>query len=193
MADVNKLMPHIIQWESGQKQKARETTEDYFNRSKNTAYANDKDDTGGPTMMGVTIGTFTAYKRKKGLRAPSVQELKDLDYDTWVDILKPLYWDKWKADQIANQSVADLLVDWYWGSGDNAIVFPQKILRVTADGVVGPKTLAAVNDYTPQSELFDLIFKRREQFYYNIVKSRPSQKKWLNGWLNRLYEIKFQK
>ncbi len=192
MADVNKLMPHIIRWESGQKQKVNETTEDYFNRSKKTAYANDKDDSGGPTMMGVTIATFTTYKRKKGLRAPSVQELKDLDYDTWVDILKPLYWDKWKADQITNQSVADLLVDWYWGSGDNAIVFPQKILRVTADGIVGPKTLAAVNDYTPQSELFDLIFKRREQFYYNIVKRRPSQKKWLNGWINRLYEIKFQ-
>ena len=34
---------------------------------------------------------------------------------------KKLYWDKWKADSIKNQSVADILVDWvldewqHWG------------------------------------------------------------------------------
>jgi hypothetical protein len=31
--------------------------------------------------------------------------------------LKSLYWDKWKADQIKSQSVANILVDWVWASG----------------------------------------------------------------------------
>ena len=46
MADVNKLAPFIIKWEGG--------------------FVNEPDDLGGATNMGVTIGTYEAYCRKKG-------------------------------------------------------------------------------------------------------------------------------
>jgi hypothetical protein len=35
-----------------------------------------------------------------------------------------MYWDKWKADKIENQSIANLLVDWVWTSGKWGIIFP---------------------------------------------------------------------
>lgn len=54
MADVNKLAPFILKWEGG--------------------FVNDPDDLGGATNMGVTIGTYEAYCRKKGY--PSLR-LKD--------------------------------------------------------------------------------------------------------------------
>ena len=166
MADINKLIPIILKWEG-----------DYVN------HPNDK---GGPTNKGVTIATYEAYCRKKGYPKPTVERLKNLTQEQWIDILKTMYWDRWKADQINNQAVANILVDWTWGSGAWGIKFPQRILGVKDDGIVGPKTIAALNDYPDQSELFKKIWMRRKQHFEDIVKADPTQKVFLKGWLNRL-------
>ena len=97
MADVKKLAPFIQRWEGG--------------------FVDDPDDLGGATNMGVTIATYKVYRKRKGLSEPTVDDLKHLSNNEWIDILKSLYWDKWKADQIKSQSVANILVDWVWASG----------------------------------------------------------------------------
>lgn len=63
--------------------------------------------------------------------------------------------------KLKNQSIANILVDWYWGSGKWGIVIPQRILGLTADGVVGPKTLDKINQEIEKDAeaLFDKIFK----------------------------------
>lgn len=96
MADVKKLAPFIQRWEGG--------------------FVDDPDDLGGATNMGVTIATYKVYRKRKGLSEPTVDDLKHLSNNEWIDILKSLYWDKWKADQIKSQSVANILVDWVWAS-----------------------------------------------------------------------------
>ena len=123
MADVRKLAPFILKWEGG--------------------FVNDPDDLGGATNMGVTIGTYEAYCRKKGYSKPTVERLKNLTKEEWTEILKTMYWDRWKADEIKSQSVADILVDWVWASGAHGIKIPQRLLGVSVDGIVGPKTIAA--------------------------------------------------
>ena len=105
-------------------------------------------------------------------------------------VLKPHYWDRWKADDIVSQPVADILVDWVWGSGANGIKIPQRILGVQADGIVGPKTLRAVNNADPRT-LFDTIKAERKAFLYRIVERDPSQKRFIKGWLNRLNALKY--
>ena len=97
MADVKKLAPFIQRWEGG--------------------FVDDPDDLGGATNMGVTIATYKVYRKRKGLSEPTEDDLKHLSNNEWIDILKSLYWDKWKADQIKSQSVANILVDWVWASG----------------------------------------------------------------------------
>ena len=92
MADVKKLAPFILKWEGG--------------------FVNDPDDLGGATNMGVTMATYKVYCKRKGRPEPAIDDLKHLSNDEWIDILKSLYWDKWKADQIKSQSVANILVDW---------------------------------------------------------------------------------
>jgi len=32
-------------------------------------------------------------------------------------ILRPYYWDRWQADRIDSQALANIVVDWVWGSG----------------------------------------------------------------------------
>lgn len=62
------------------------------------------------------------------------------------------------------------------------------MLGVTADGIVGPKTLAAINSQDPK-ELFTKVYNARAAHFNAIVKNNPSQKKWLKGWMNRINYI----
>ena len=169
MADVKKLAPFILKWEGG--------------------FVNDPDDLGGATNMGITIATYRVYRKRKGLPEPTVDDLKHLSNDEWIDVLKSLYWDKWKADQIKNKSVDSILVDFVWASGNYGIAIPQELLEVTADGIVGKNTLAAVNNYPLQDELFDRIRRARLDYIDRICKSRPKNEKYRRGWCNRINDL----
>ena len=64
------------------------------------------------------------------------------------------------------------------------------MLGVKADGIVGEKTLAALNAQNPKM-FFDKLQKRREQYLRDICVSRPTNKKFLKGWLRRLNGIQY--
>jgi len=172
MADIKILSPFILSFEGG--------------------FVNHPNDKGEETNKGVTIATWKKQGYDKdGDGDIDVDDLKLIsDEDAVNVILRPHYWNRWKADQINSQSLANILVDWVWGSGVNGIKIPQQLLGVTADGIVGPKTLAALNAKEPQA-FFNLIKNRREQFFNTIVKNNPNQKVFLKGWLRRLNSIGF--
>ena len=190
MAKVESIVPFILKWETGTTGIGL-TNEQLFEKAKLKGFANDPDDLGGATMCGVTLATFTEYCRRKGYPRPTVVRLKALAYKEWLKILKTMFWDRWIADQIANASVALILVDWVWCSGKYGITIPQEAIGVTADGVVGPKTIAAVNA-RGHKQLFDLIKKERLAYIERICRSRPTNLKYKRGWLNRLNDIKFK-
>ena len=190
MARVESIVPFILKWETGTTGIGL-TNEQLFEKAKLKGFANDPDDLGGATMCGVTLVTFTEYCRRKGYPRPTIVRLKAIKYTEWLEILKTMFWDKWKADQINNESIALILVDWVWGSGKYGITIPQKAIGVTADGIVGPKTIAAVNAKDPK-QLFDLIRKERLAYIERICRSRPTNLKYKRGWLNRLNDIKFK-
>ncbi|WP_366271185.1 putative peptidoglycan-binding domain-containing protein [Segatella copri] len=62
------------------------------------------------------------------------------------------------------------------------------IVRLTVDGIVGNKTLGKINSVDGEW-LFKRIWEMRLNFYNSIVKNHPSQKVFLQGWLNRLHSI----
>ena len=120
-----------------------------------------------------------------------MDDLRLLTTDDVVNrVLKPHYWNRWRADEIRSQSVANILVDWVWGSGAHGVKIPQRVLGVVQDGVVGPKTLAALNATDPRA-FFDKIKAEREAFFRGIVARDSTQKRFLKGWLNRLNDLKF--
>ena len=190
MARVENIVPFILKWETGTTGIGL-TNEQLFEKAKLKRFANDPDDLGGATMCGVTLATFAEYCRRKGYPRPTIVRLKAIKYKEWLEILKTMFWDKWKADQINNESIALILVDWVWGSGKYGITIPQRAIGVTADGIVGPKTIAAVNAKDPK-QLFDLIRKERLAYIERICRSRPTNLKYKRGWLNRLNDIKFK-
>lgn len=191
MAKINEIIPFILYFEAGLSRRyINLPIEAMFAQAKKTGWANDPDDRGGATMCGITIGTYEGYCRAKGYPKPTKQRLHDITAAQWLDVLKTLFWDRWKADEIKCQALANILVDWVWASGVNGIKIPQRILGVTADGIVGPKTLAALNAADPQ-KLFKQIHNARINFIDDIVRRNPVQKKFHKGWKRRIDAITF--
>lgn len=167
MANSKILEPFIIKWEGG--------------------FVNDKDDLGGATNMGVTLAT---YRSVFGIKK-TVNDLKRMTMVQWGVIFKKYYWDKWKADDIKDQNVANILVDWVWASGAYGIKIPQRILGVDVDGIVGSKTIAAVNARDGR-DLFDTIKQERKDFIERICQTRPQNIKFKKGWLNRINSLNYE-
>ncbi len=164
MAKYTKLIQKVLKWEGG--------------------YAGNIDGM-TCTMKGVTLATYRKFFGSN----KTCKDLKEITQAEWDLILKEGYWDKWRADEINNQSIADLLVDWTWASGRYGIILPQRVLGVKDDGVVGPKTIAAINNYPDQKELFWKLWIRRKRHFEDIAKN--GKEKFLKGWLHRLEDFTY--
>lgn len=186
MATLDKFIPILLQWEASTIVRPGESLEQAYARATKRGFTNDKDDSGGATMVGITIGTYRSYCRYRGQKTPSVQDLKNMPYKVWRDVVYSMYWNKWKADTIQDQSVANIVVDWAWHSGAATIKKVQTLLGVTADGIVGPKTVTALNN---TKDIKTKVYNARKAYFEAIIKKNPSQKKWLNGWMNRLNSL----
>ena len=172
MAKIETLWPFILSWEGG--------------------FANVPGDKGGATKYGVTISTWKAQGYDKdGDGDIDVDDLKKITPDDAKRICRLNFWNRWKADEIKDQSLANMLVDWVWASGKYGITIPQKLLGVKADGIVGPKTIAALNAQDPRT-FFYKLWQRRKKYLYDICKSYPTNYKFLNGWLKRLQGVQYR-
>ena len=72
-------------------------------------WSNHPADRGGATMCGITYKTFCGWRSRKKQPQPSIDELRNITQEEWADIFIDLYWKKWKADLIHNQSIANIL------------------------------------------------------------------------------------
>ena len=136
-------------------------------------------------MRGITLATY----RKVYGRTKTVNDLKRMSDAQWDYIYKTLYWDKWQGDKIMSQSLANLLVDWYWMSGIYGIKIPQRALGLVNDGIVGPKTLSALNN-GDEKDLFNLLWKERRDYFNRIGVGKNAI--FLKGWMRRLNGIQFR-
>lgn len=167
MAEFSKYAPKLLELEGG--------------------YIDHPNDRGGITNAGITLATYRDYCGQE--KTP--RDLQNMSYETWQNIIKDMYWDRCRADEIPNQSLAELIVDWCVNSGVAGVRKVQEIVGCKSDGIVGPITLSLINSSDPR-HLFERIWNARQQFYINIVKRNPTQKVFMNGWMNRLNKFKYE-
>lgn len=203
MANIDIMVPHILMWEVLIKDKAVAKKRDamikagasgreLYNLVSPYGYHCIAGDSGKDTMCGVTIGTFREWRQQQGKPRPSVADLKALQYDEWLEILKHVFWDRCKADQIRNASIALMMVDWCWLNGaTTAIRQMQAAFGLATDGIIGVKSLAALNA-SPAASVFSRLKTARLRSYDKIVAARPSQMLFYNGWCNRTNSIQFK-
>jgi len=80
---------------------------------------------------------------------------------------------------MTNPTNAELMCDWLVNSGATAIRSVQHTLRLSVDGILGPKTRTAVDAMSTK----DLLHARLN-FYLGLV-AHP----FLKGWVHRLYQL----
>lgn len=147
-------------------------------------YVNDPHDHGGETNLGVTKKAWAEYIG----REVQPGEMKALTKDVVEPFYKRNYWDKCKCDDLPaglDYAVFDFAVN--AGPG-RAAKFLQQAVGVTADGAIGPGTLAAVGKVEPANALANFKLAK-EHFYHGLVERDPSQAKFIKGWLVRVDHV----
>ena len=166
-------------------------------------YVNDPDDPGGATNYGVTIGTMKSL----GL---------DLNKDGRVDANDVKMLTRAQAQQIfvehyfRRPRLAELppavqasVFDMYVNAGANAVKILQRLIArmgfaASADGVIGPQTLAAAHDAAAAApdHFADAYGIARRNYYYSLADQRPASRKYARskaggkgGWITRAEEF----
>jgi lysozyme family protein len=147
-------------------------------------YVWDKDDAGGETNLGVTVGAWKAYLG----REIEPGEMKALTKDDVKPFYKKMYWDKVRGDDLpagVDYAAFDFAVN--AGTG-RAAKFLQQAVGATPDGAIGPGTLALVNKTDP-ADILQKFAEQKEAFYNSLAEKNPTQQKFLKGWLNRVASV----
>jgi len=122
-------------------------------------YVNNPSDPGGATKYGIT---------EKVARASGYTgSMASLPLELAKDIYKTQYWNTIKGDNLPNR-VAEELFDTAVNHGvKQAVIFAQKAVGTTADGILGSKTLSAI-----QAMPVDVFLRKfngaRLTFYTNL-------------------------
>lgn len=176
--DFAKIHDHMIKWEG--------------------FISNDKDDVGGLTKFGVSLAFLKSLGADRGdLNRDGIIDHRDVMMVT-QDIARDLFRDEfWKRPKIAD--LPSLLAMATYDAAVNcgakqAIKFLQRAMRntffmdIAVDGIIGRQTLSmammAEAGFAEQNVALKAI-EERELFYQRLAKKKPSQKKFLCGWLNR--------
>lgn len=166
-------------------------------------YVNDPDDPGGATNWGISLrflrqvgeidadgdGFFDFDIDRSGEIDPG--DIQLLTKEDAMALYREHWWDKYRYEDLPpaiGVKVFDLSVNM-------GAVQAHKLLQrachavglpLTEDGILGPRTRAAVQ----AADAYQLRAALRSEaagFYRSLVASRPSLKKYLKGWLRRAY------
>ena len=140
-------------------------------------------DPGGETNFGVTRAVYEQYVGRQVMDG----EMEGLTHDDVYPIYKENYWDAVRGDDLPS-GVDWSCFDWAVNSGKSrASKALQRIVGVEADGGIGPMTLQAVAEMTPE-EIIKQMHYVRDNFYRSLDTFEVFGK----GWVRRNDETKEQ-
>lgn len=148
-------------------------------------FADDENDRGGATNFGI----IEEEARKFGYTG----DMRNLTKDFAKNIYLKKYYLGNKLDKILDDKVALSIFDWAVNSGRRGIKKAQIVANkfganLVIDGIIGNKTLEAINAIDPKMFLKE-YHEMQRTFYKNLAAKDRTQEDFLKGWLNRV-EIK---
>ena len=144
-------------------------------------YVNHPSDPGGKTNLGVTQRVWEDYVGHK----VDEQTMRNLTKELVAPLYRKEYWDAVHGDQLP--SGADYLAfDFAVNAGAfRSIKTIQRALNITADGIIGPVTVKAIQD-TNAEEFINNFTNAKESFYRSLANFPTFGR----GWLNRVAKSK---
>ena len=126
-------------------------------------YSNHKADKGGATNRGITQKTYDNYRKVRCLPLQDVRKISDQE----VELIYIQYWTEANCHNMTDK-FAVLCFD-----------------TAVNHGVGKVKQFLEYAEY----KYVDKFLAARKKYYMNIVVNDPTQKVFLNGWLNRLKRL----
>lgn len=149
-------------------------------------YSDDAADRGGETKYGISKRSY-----------PDV-DIASLTLDGARDIYQRDFWDSLHLEELVSQEIAEEVFDSHVNVGRRVAKWLQQAYNLTnywqgneelvEDGIIGPKTIAAINQSRYPERILKVLNGLQIGHYIKIVKSDPSQEKWFGGWLKRVWE-----
>lgn len=154
-------------------------------------YVNDPADHGGATNQGITQRTYDEWQERHGLPTQSVRLISK---DEVSSIYEGAYWNKCECANLPQPLDLVVFDSAVQHGTERASKWLQHLVCVAVDGVIGFKTLYAVNDYVMRNRLKTLVndyMDARYAFYAGIIARDPTQKQFERGWKNRMVRLEF--
>lgn len=146
-------------------------------------YVNNPKDPGGATKYGITHKTLAAHR---GALSVTPAQVKALTKEEATEIYRRSYWSQSGGDLLP-VGIDYMAFDYGVNSGPaQAIKSLQRIIGVTADGIVGGQTIAAVKAY--KGDLIAAYAAERLRF----MKSLKTWGTFGRGWQKRVVSVESQ-
>jgi lysozyme family protein len=136
---------------------------------------NDFDDKGGETNYGISKRAFP----NEDIKNMTVARAKVLYYN--------YYWLPMNLDGLSDEAALEIF-DFGVNAGRwRAVRTAQNLVGVRADGVVGPITKKAINEFDD----FVAKYKQCRKVFYEHIAAKRNNQKFLRGWLRRVDNTRF--
>lgn len=157
-------------------------------------YVNDPRDSGGETYKGVSRKWFPKWKGWSLIDLvedkSKLEEVEELQEEV-AAFYYAYFWYKIKADRINNALFAEILFITSVNLGKKtAIKKLQRILKVVPDGLVGSKTINALNSANEDKFIYQFVIELVD--FYVQVSAKGSNAVFLRGWCNRALSFYYE-
>lgn len=143
-------------------------------------FVNHPRDPGGMTNLGVTKAVWEAFVGRES----NEKEMRSLTPEMVAPLYRRKYWDKVAGDQLPSgldYAVFDAAIN--SGPG-RAAKWLQELVKVPADGAIGPRTLTAVGTFPVQTLIAHYNDKRLQ-----FLEGLPTWDTFGKGWGNRVAHV----
>lgn len=154
-----------------------------------------KSDPGGETNYGISLRFLKDNDiTLNGVRQCSIDDILQLTQDEAKALYKRYFWNRFGYESINDIFLASKIFDCAVNMGPKeAHEIAQEALKklnpsyIVVDGIMGPKTIEALNDFDKKfpGMILNEIKRLSIEFYLNLVKYNAGLSPFLRGWINR--------
>jgi len=152
-------------------------------------YVNNPLDPGGKTKYGITERTARAHGYEGKIR--------DLTLEWAKQIYKKSYWDTLRLDEINDPHIQFELFDTGVNCGTRrALKFTQQAYNLlvkgsplVVDGLIGKRTILAINRYKYPNRIVKLANALQAKYYLELAEGNEKFEAFIFGWLDHRVEI----
>ena len=158
-------------------------------------YVNHPNDPGGSTNWGITQRTLDEYMDRLGADSFPVQFLAKYQAR---DIYRQRYWKPMRLSEIRHDTIAYALFDQGVNQGPRTAIRRAQFVinyafrpdtRLVEDGLIGPKTIAAINDLGGETNFVIEYVKQSQLYYVKLARRNPGLIAFLKGWIKRTHHL----